>query len=57
MPRFERHGLHVVAAPTAFSTASPSLVESFLPGGLARSRQALNEYLGQLYNRLKEKLP
>ncbi|MDK9703854.1 MAG: YdcF family protein [Sulfuritalea sp.] len=54
IPLFEKQGLEVVAAPTAFSTASPSLVENLLPGAMKRSRWALNEYLGQLYNRLKE---
>jgi len=51
---FEKQGLEVTPAPTAFSTGSPSLIENLLPGGLNRSRQALNEYLGQLYNRLKD---
>ena len=53
---FEKQGLEVTAAPTAFSTGSPSLVEELLPGGLRLSRWALKEYLGQLYNRLKETL-
>lgn len=51
---FEKQGLEVVPAPTAFSTGSPSLLEDILPRGLVRSRLALNEYLGQLFNRLKE---
>lgn len=51
---FEKQGLEVVPAPTAFSTGSPSLLEDLLPRGLVRSRLALNEYLGQLFNRLKE---
>jgi uncharacterized SAM-binding protein YcdF (DUF218 family) len=54
IPLFEKQGLEVIAAPTAFSTASPSLIENLLPGAMVRSRHALNEYLGQLYNRLKE---
>jgi uncharacterized SAM-binding protein YcdF (DUF218 family) len=54
IPLFEKQGLEVIAAPTAFSTGSPSLVEDLLPRAMVRSRQALNEYLGQLYNRLKE---
>ncbi|MDP2824466.1 MAG: YdcF family protein [Sulfuritalea sp.] len=54
IPLFEQQGLEVMPAPTAFSTGSPSLVEDLLPGALMRSRWALNEYLGQLYNRLKE---
>ncbi|KAF0166521.1 MAG: hypothetical protein FD157_469 [Rhodocyclaceae bacterium] len=51
---FEKQGLEVIAAPTAFSTTSPALIENLLPGAMVRSRQALSEYLGQLYNRLKE---
>ncbi|MCX7181003.1 MAG: YdcF family protein [Proteobacteria bacterium] len=51
---FRQQGLEVTPAPTAFSTGSPSIVEDLLPGGLARSRWALREYLGQLYNRVKE---
>ena len=54
VPLFEKQGLQVTPAPTAFSTGSPSLLEDLLPGGMVRSRQALNEYLGQLHNRLKE---
>ncbi len=51
---FEKRGLEVAPAPTAFSTGSPSLIAGLLPGGLGRSRTALSEYLGQLFNRLKE---
>lgn len=51
---FEKQGLQVIPAPTAFSTGSPSLVENLLPGALVRSRRALNEYLGRLHDRLKE---
>ncbi len=54
IPLFEKQGLEVTPAPTAFSTGSPSLVEDLLPRAMVRSRQALNEYLGQLYNRLKD---
>ncbi len=54
IPLFEKQGLEVTAAPMAFSTRSPSLAESLLPGGLGYSREVLKEYLGQLYNRLKE---
>lgn len=53
---FEKQGLEVTAAPTAFSTGSPSLAAGFVPGSLGTSRDALREYLGQLYNRLKETL-
>ena len=56
IPLFEQHGLQVLAAPTAFSMASPSLIEHFLPSGLTQSRSALNEYLGQLFYRLKDAL-
>jgi uncharacterized SAM-binding protein YcdF (DUF218 family) len=51
---FEKQGIEVTPAPTAFSTGSPSLLEDLLPGGLVTSRLALREYLGQLYNFLKE---
>lgn len=51
---FEKQGFEVTPASTAFSTGSPSLLETLLPGGMNRSRHALSEYLGQLYNRLKE---
>jgi len=54
IPLFEKQGLEVIPAPTAFSTGSPSPVEDLLPGGMIRSRWALREYLGQFYNRLKE---
>ncbi len=54
IPLFEKQGLEVMPAPTAFSTGSSSLIGNLLPGGMNRSRQALNEYFGQLYNRLKE---
>lgn len=54
IPLFEKQGLQVLPAPTAFSTLPPNAAAGFLPGDLTRSRQALNEYLGQLYNRLKE---
>lgn len=43
---FERTGLTVVPAPTAFATASPSALERWLPGDLRKARTALNEYLG-----------
>lgn len=55
IPLFAQQGLEVTPAPTAFSTGSPSLMESLLPGGLGRSREALHEYLGQLYNRINIK--
>ncbi|MCK9386838.1 MAG: YdcF family protein [Sulfuritalea sp.] len=55
IPLFEREGLTVIAAPTMFSTGSPSLLADLLPGeGLRRSRMALHEYLGRLANQLKE---
>lgn len=60
MPRaeelFTREGLAVIAAPTAFSTASPSMIENLLPQGMGSSRHALHEYLGILFNRLKDAL-
>lgn len=51
---FERQGLEVTPAPTAFSTGSPSPIEDLLPGGMNRSRQALLEYLGRFYSHLKD---
>jgi len=54
IPLFEKQGIEVTPAPTAFSTGSPSLLEDLLPGGLVTSRLALREYLGRLYNLLKE---
>jgi uncharacterized SAM-binding protein YcdF (DUF218 family) len=54
MALFEKQGLEVTAAPMGFSTAAPSLLAGFLPGNLGTSREALHEYLGQLYNRIKE---
>ncbi len=53
-PLFQRQGIDVIPAPLGFTTGSPSLAGSLLPGGLGASREALHEYLGQLYNRLKE---
>lgn len=53
IPLFEREGLAVIPAPTLFSTGSPSLFESLLPGdGLGLSRMALHEYLGRLADHL-----
>lgn len=54
IPLFERQGIAVTPAPTAFNTSAPDLAAGLLPGNLATSRQALNEYLSQLFNRLKE---
>ena len=54
VPLFEKQGIEVIPAPTGFSNPAPTAMTDFLPGGLAQSRDALNEYLGQLYNRLKE---
>ena len=54
IPLFEQQGLAVTPAPTGFSKPPPSMASGFLPGSLDASRQALNEHLGQLYNRLRE---
>lgn len=54
IPLFERQGLEVVPAPMAFSAGSSSRLDDLLPSGLGSSRWALHEYLGRLYNRLKE---
>jgi uncharacterized SAM-binding protein YcdF (DUF218 family) len=56
IPLFEREGLTVTPAPTQFSTGSPSWLEGLLPSDLRKSRQALHEYLGQLFNRIKESM-
>ena len=56
IPLFEREGFEVVPAPTGFSTGSPSLLVNLLPGGLGRSTEALHEYLGMLFNAVKDKL-
>ncbi len=55
VPLFEQQGLLVFPAPTGYSTGSPAVLEDLLPGGgLGRSRMALNEYLGMLFNRIKD---
>lgn len=54
IPLFEQQGLAVTPAPTGFGNSPPSLAAAFLPGSLDASRQALNEHLGQIYNRLRE---
>lgn len=54
---FQRQGIDVIAAPTGFDTPSPALLEDLLPRGLGRSRDALHEHLGLLYNRLGSALP
>ncbi len=57
VPLFEQEGLQVFAAPTGFSTGSPAALEELLPGGgLGRSRMALNEYLGMLFYRIKDRM-
>ncbi len=57
VPLFEKAGFEVVPAPTSFSTETPSLLANLLPGGLGLSSEALHEYLGILFNALKERLP
>ncbi len=56
IPLFEKEGFEVVPAPTGFSTKPPALLANLLPGGLGRSSAALHEYLGMLFNALKERL-
>ena len=60
MPRstelFRREGIEVLPAPTRFRTASPSLIEDYLPRDLRPAREALHEHLGQLFTRLKDAL-
>ena len=52
---FEQQGLEVIAAPTGFDTHAPDMFAQFLPsaGALLGSSMALNEWLGQLFYRLK----
>lgn len=52
VPLFERQGLTVVPAPMGFITAPPSWLEAALPDNLAKSHDALHEYLGLLFYRL-----
>jgi uncharacterized SAM-binding protein YcdF (DUF218 family) len=54
IPLFAKQGLEVTPAPMAFISGESSLPTALLPGGLGASREALHEYLGQLYNRIKE---
>lgn len=54
VPLFERQGLTVTPAPIAFSTSAPNVWAGFLPGGLGTSSEALHEYLGRLFYRLRE---
>jgi uncharacterized SAM-binding protein YcdF (DUF218 family) len=59
MPRaaaaFRKVGFDVVPAPTGYSTLTPITALTFLPsaGGLANSSQALHEWIGLLWYRLK----
>lgn len=59
MPRaaaaFRKVGFDVVPAPTGYSTSNPTSALTFLPsaGGLANSSQALHEWIGLLWYRLK----
>lgn len=48
IPLFERQGFEVIPAPTAFSSASPSGLDAWLPVGIESTRIALNEMLGKL---------
>lgn len=52
---FERQGLEVIAAPTAFTTQSPSQLEYLLPSttALSNSTFALREWLGRFVQQLK----
>lgn len=52
VPLFAAEGLEVTPAPTAFTTASPSEVENWLPSAnaLRKSQLALHEMLGRWVN-------
>ena len=54
VPLFEREGLRVTPAPTAFTKPTPDAVFNWLPNDLRRSRLALNEYLGRAVNVLQD---
>ena len=53
VPLFEAQGLTVFPAPTQFISSPRSWLEALLPDSLYRSREALHEYLGMLYYRMK----
>ena len=52
IPLFERQGLEIVAAPTAFTTLPESRLAQWLPSAraLAQSSAALREWLGKLFS-------
>lgn len=55
VPLFEAQGFTVAPAPTGFTTGTPDGFQNLIPGGgLGRSRAALHEYLGRLFNLLAE---
>lgn len=56
---FEKEGIEVTPAPTVFTVGSqpPPLPEGLIPTDFGASRQALKEYLGRLFNLLKEQIP
>lgn len=54
IPLFQSAGLEVIPAPTAFTTSGPSLLGRLLPADMHSSYFAIHEYLGMLFNRLKE---
>jgi uncharacterized SAM-binding protein YcdF (DUF218 family) len=54
IPLFQKEGLIVIPAPTAFSTYPPSLLANLLPGGLGRSTSAFHEYFGMFFNFLSQ---
>jgi uncharacterized SAM-binding protein YcdF (DUF218 family) len=53
IPLFENQGFEVTPAPMGFSVAPSAGWPDLLPGDLGTSRVALHEYLGLLYNRLR----
>ena len=53
IPLFENQGFEVTPAPMGFSAAPSAGWAEMLPQDLGTSREALHEYLGLLYNRLR----
>ncbi len=50
---FERAGLMVIPAPTAFYSGAPLAPQDWLPRGFRLARIALHEWIGILWYRLR----